>query len=56
MSIESKYYVEEIKKIINIEFNVFTNKEIKNYSAVSSDPFGINLAESYENYEPKKVV
>ena len=27
---------------------------IKNYSAVSSDPFGINLAESYENYEPKK--
>jgi DNA-directed RNA polymerase II subunit RPB1 len=54
MSTESKYYVEEIKKIINIEFNIFTNKEIKNYSAVGSDPFGINLAESYENYEPKK--
>ena len=54
MSTESKYYVEEIKKIINIEFKVFTNKEIKNYSAVSSDAFGINLAESYENYEPKK--
>ena len=54
MSTESKYYVEEIKKIINIEFKIFTNKEIKNYSAVSSDAFGINLAESYENYEPKK--
>ena len=54
MSTESKYYSEEIKRINKIEFNIFTNKEIKNYSAVSSDPFGINLAESYENYEPKK--
>lgn len=54
MSAESKYYSEEIKKINKIEFNIFTNKEIKNYSAVSSDPFGINLSESYENYEPKK--
>ena len=54
MSADSKYYTEDIKKISHIEFNVFTNKEIKSYSAVSSDPFGINLAESYENYEPKK--
>ena len=54
MSIESKYYSDDIKRINKIEFNIFTNKEIKNYSAVSSDPFGINLAESYENYEPKK--
>jgi len=54
MSSESKYYSEEIKKITKIEFNIFTNKEIKNYSAVSSDPFGINLPEAYENYEPKK--
>ena len=54
MSSESKYYSEEIKRIIKIEFNVFTTKEIKSYSAVSSDPFGINLSESYENYEPKK--
>ena len=35
MSTESKYYVEEIKKIINIEFKVFTNKEIKNYYFLS---------------------
>lgn len=54
MSSESKYYSEEIKRIAKLEFNIFTNKEIKNYSAVSSDPFGINLSESYENYEPKK--
>ena len=54
MSTESKYYSDDIKRINKIEFNIFTNKEIKNYSAVSSDPFGINLAESYENYEPKK--
>jgi DNA-directed RNA polymerase II subunit RPB1 len=54
MSSESKYYSEDIKRISKIEFNIFTNKEVKNYSAVSSDPFGINLPESYENYEPKK--
>ena len=54
MSSEAKYYSEDIKRINKIEFNIFTNKEIKNYSAVSSDPFGINLPESYENYEPKK--
>jgi DNA-directed RNA polymerase II subunit RPB1 len=54
MSSESKYYSEEIKRISKLEFNIFTNKEIKSYSAVSSDPFGINLSESYENYEPKK--
>jgi len=54
MCTESKYYSDDIKRINKIEFNIFTNKEIKNYSAVSSDPFGINLAESYENYEPKK--
>lgn len=54
MSHDSKYYSEEIKKISKLDFNIFTNKEIKSYSAVSSDPFGINLPEAYENYEPKK--
>ena len=54
MSSDSKYYSEEIRKIVKIEFNIFTNKEIKSYSAVSADPFGINLPEAYENYEPKK--
>ena len=54
MSIDPKYYTEDVKSIKNIEFSIFTNKEVKSYSSVSNDPFGINLAESYENYEPKK--
>ena len=54
MGSESQFYSEEIKKISKLEFNIFTNKEIKTYSAVSADPFGINLPESYEGFEPKK--
>jgi len=54
MSVNPAYYSEDIKKINYIEFSVFRNKDVKLYSAVSSDPFGIDLAESYENYEPKK--
>jgi DNA-directed RNA polymerase II subunit RPB1 len=54
MSIDPKYYTEDVKTVKKIEFSIFTNKEVKSYSAVSNDPFGINLAESYENYEPKK--
>jgi DNA-directed RNA polymerase beta' subunit len=29
-------------------------KEVKSYSAVYGDPFGINVSESYQNYEPTK--
>ena len=54
MSTDPKFYSEDIKNITQIEFSIFTNKEIKSYSSVSNDPFGINLPESYENYEPKK--
>jgi DNA-directed RNA polymerase II subunit RPB1 len=54
MSINPIYYSEDVKKIENIEFSIYRNKDVKLYSAVSSDPFGIDLAESYENYEPKK--
>jgi DNA-directed RNA polymerase II subunit RPB1 len=54
MSINPAYYSEDIKKIEKIEFSIYRNKDVKLYSAVSSDPFGIDLAESYENYEPKK--
>lgn len=54
MSIDPKYYTEDVKTVKRIDFCVFTNKEVKSYSSVSSDPFGINLPESYENYEPKK--
>jgi len=54
MSLNSIYYSEDINSIDKIEFCIYTNKDIKKYSVVSSDPFGINLAESYESYEPKK--
>jgi DNA-directed RNA polymerase II subunit RPB1 len=54
MSINPEFYSENIKKIEKIEFSIFRNKDVKLYSAVSNDPFGINLAESYESYEPKK--
>lgn len=54
MSIDPRYYSSDVNRIQAIEFSVYRNKDVKKYSAVSSDPFGINLAESYENYEPKK--
>lgn len=47
-------YTEDVKKIDSIEFSIFRNADVKSTSAVSNDPYGIDLAESYENYEPKK--
>lgn len=54
MSNNNEFYSEEIKAPINLEFSIFTNKDIKKYSAVKNDPLGISIAESYDNYEPKK--
>jgi DNA-directed RNA polymerase beta' subunit len=54
MTINPIYYSEDVKKIIQIEFSIFRNKDVESYSVVSNEPFGINLPESYENYEPKK--
>lgn len=54
MSTDPKFYSEDVKTIVGVEFNIFTNKEVRKYSAVSNDPFGINLSESYQNYEPIK--
>lgn len=54
MSINSKYYKEDTKNVSQIEFSILGDDEIKKYSAVKKDPFGINIAESYDNYEPKK--
>lgn len=54
MSNNPTFYSEDIKKIQCIEFSIYKNSDVLAYSAVSKDPFGINLAESYENYEPKK--
>jgi len=54
MATDFKYYSEDVTSVKKIEFSIFTNKEIKNYSVVSSEPFGINISESYQNYEPIK--
>ena len=54
MSLNNTYYTEDVNSIVSVDFSVLTNKDVKKYSAVSKDPFGINIAESYDNYEPKK--
>merc|ERR1711871_969657 len=54
MSIDSYTYNEDVTSIEKIQFSIFGNEQIKNYSSVKKDPFGINLAESYDNFEPKK--
>jgi len=51
---QSKYYHEDIKRIKAVEFGILSNEETKKISAVRKDPFGINLAESYNKYEPQK--
>jgi hypothetical protein len=38
MSTDPKYYSEDVKSIVNVDFCIFTNKEVKKYSAVSNDP------------------
>ena len=48
MTINPIYYSEDVKKIIQIEFSIFRNKDVESYSVVSNEPFGINLPESYE--------
>ena len=50
----SKYYNENIKPISKISFSVFGNNQVKKYSAVKNDSFGIDLPYSYDNFEPKK--
>jgi DNA-directed RNA polymerase II subunit RPB1 len=54
MSMNSKYYGEDIKPISSLEFDIYTNDMIKKNSAVKNDTYGINVPDSYDNYEPKK--
>ena len=49
----SKYYNEDISKIKSIKFGIYGNDEVKNSSVILKDPYGINIPESYDNYEPK---
>jgi len=54
MSYTSYTNTEDVIPIDKIEFTIFGNQEIKKYSVVNKDPFGINLPESYDNNEPIK--
>lgn len=54
MALKSKFYNEDVKNIKEINFSIYTNDMVKKYSAVRNDPFGINIPDSYDNYEPKK--
>ena len=49
-----QYYTEDISRIKSIEFAILSNEETKRMSVVKKDPFGINLAKSYNKYEPQK--
>ncbi len=54
MSLNYEMYSEDVNSIERIDFSILTNNDVKKYSAVSKDPFGINIPDSYDNYEPKK--
>jgi DNA-directed RNA polymerase II subunit RPB1 len=56
MFIEYKmeYNTEEIVNIDKIQFCVFGNDEVKRYSVVNKDPYGINIPETYDSHEPKR--
>ena len=54
MSFYDKFYSENVRKIEQVQFCILTNKKVKEYSSLKNDPFGTNIAESYDNYEPKK--
>ena len=45
---------EEIVNINKIQFCVFGNDEVKRYSVVNKDPYGINIPETYDSHEPKR--
>lgn len=47
-------YDENIQHISKIQFSIFTNDDILDYSSVKKDENGITLPESYENSEPKR--
>ena len=50
----SYLFDEDINHVKQIQFSVFTNSIISDYSSVCKDVNGINLPESYENSEPKR--
>uniref|UniRef100_A0A6C0ABX9 DNA-directed RNA polymerase n=1 Tax=viral metagenome TaxID=1070528 RepID=A0A6C0ABX9_9ZZZZ len=54
MDAEVYVYDDKIKPIDRVEFSIFPNEEKKKISAVRDDPNGIDIAELYDNVEPKR--
>ena len=47
-------YDEDVQHINKIQFSIFTNDDVFDYSSIKKDENGITLPESYENSEPKR--
>ena len=45
---------EDIVNIDKIQFCVFGNDEVKRYSVVNKELFGINIPVTYDSHEPKR--
>ncbi len=54
MDTEIYTYDENVKEIDTIDFSVWSNEEIKRSSALGRDSVGIDIADLYDNMEPKK--
>ena len=54
MSINPMFYSEEVKIIDEIEFSISRNKDVRIYSSVNGDPFGIDIPQSYNGFDPIK--
>ncbi|CAH6421787.1 DNA-directed RNA polymerase subunit RPB1 [uncultured virus] len=47
-------YDEDIRTIDHIDFNILSNEETKNISALGEDSLGIDIPDLYDNMEPKR--
>ena len=51
---DDTYEYGDVKNIHHIEFTLFSNNEVKEYSALDKNSMGINSADLYNNLEPKR--
>lgn len=50
----SNVHDEKVKSIDRIEFDVWDNQKIRDYSALDKDTVGVDMPELYDNSEPKR--
>ena len=51
---DDTYEYGDVKNIHHIDFTLFSNNEVKEYSALDKNSIGINSADLYNNLEPKR--